>query len=187
MKPIFLDRDGVINVFPGNGHYVTRVKNFRFLPGALDAIRILTQAGFTIFVISNQAGVGKGVFSEDKLLRITRKMMFGVKKAGGHIEGAFYCLHPSTVGCSCRKPEIGSILNALRSVKKTIQSARGSFFVGDTKSDILTGHRAGCKTILVLSGQATRALSRSWGVKPDFISKDLYSAVKIILQHSKKG
>ena len=66
-KIIFLDRDGVINEFPGNGNYVTRVKNFHFLPGALDAIRILTEEGHTVFVVSNQAGVGRGVYSQDKI------------------------------------------------------------------------------------------------------------------------
>ena len=63
MNVVFLDRDGVINQFPGNGNYVTKVKEFHFIPGSLDAIRELTEMGYTIFIISNQAGVGKGLFT----------------------------------------------------------------------------------------------------------------------------
>jgi len=114
-------------------------------------------------------------------------MLRGVRKAGGHIEGVFYCVHPPDAGCDCRKPEIGSIRNALKSVKKTVAAARGAFFVGDTRSDMLTGHRAGCKTILVLSGRATRAESRTWEVKPDDIAHDLLSATKTILHHTQTG
>ena len=66
MKIVFLDRDGVINKFPGNGKYVTKLKEFHFVPGALDALRILTDEGYSIFVISNQAGVAKGVYSKQK-------------------------------------------------------------------------------------------------------------------------
>ena len=67
MKLVFLDRDGVINEFPGNGRYVTRCQDFHFIPGALEAIRNLTKSGYTIFVVSNQAGVGKGLFTKKKL------------------------------------------------------------------------------------------------------------------------
>ena len=63
MKVVFLDRDGVINEFPGNGNYVTKLKDFHFLPGTLEALRTLTEENYTIFVISNQAGVGKGVYT----------------------------------------------------------------------------------------------------------------------------
>ena len=77
MKVIFLDRDGGINAFPGHGNYVTRVKDFRFLPGALKALKLLTDLGYVIFVVSNQAGVGRGVYNKDKLRRINNKMLKG--------------------------------------------------------------------------------------------------------------
>src|ERR1044071_5930844 len=107
MKVVFLDRDGVINEFPGNGNYVTKIKDFHFIPGSLEAIRSLTDSGFKIFIISNQAGVGKGVYSFDKLQRINAHMMKFVQKSGGQIRKSFYCTRRSDAGCDCRKPGIG--------------------------------------------------------------------------------
>ncbi|MBF0531516.1 MAG: HAD-IIIA family hydrolase [Candidatus Omnitrophica bacterium] len=181
MKIVFLDRDGVINAFPGDGKYVTRVKDFHLLSRSQEAIKLLTEAGFAIFVISNQAGVGKGVYSREKLKQITRKFVQEIKASGGRLAGVYYCTHRSTAGCDCRKPEIGNIRKALDSIGKTVRAAKGAFFVGDTKSDIFAGYNAKCKTILVLSGRAQRSEARSWGIKPDFIAKDLLAALPIIL------
>ncbi len=180
LKVVFLDRDGVINEFPGNGNYVTRVKNFHFIPGSLDAIRRLTEAGFTIFVVSNQAGVGKGIYSLDKLNRITKNMMAAVKKAGGRIKKVFYCIHRTEHDCDCRKPEIGSILRAMKAINTSMHHIEHAFFVGDTKVDIQTGHKAGCKTIFVLSGRDQCRDIRKWPVKPDYIVKNLQAAAQII-------
>jgi D-glycero-D-manno-heptose 1,7-bisphosphate phosphatase len=183
VKVVFIDRDGVVNEFPGNGKYVTTLKGFRFIPGSLEAVQKLTEEGFKIFVISNQAGISKGIYPQKKLEQINNKMLTGVKKAGGKIRGTYYCTHRSDEGCDCRKPEIGMIRQAMRSIRKTVRSARGSFFVGDTKSDMLTGYNAGCRTILVLTGRAKRHHTKNWGVKPDFIVKDLRAATRIILNH----
>ena len=180
MKVVFLDRDGVINKFPGNGSYVTKVKDFHFIPGSLEAIRALTLSGHKIFVISNQAGVGKGIYSLDKLKRIDAKMIKAIQKSGGKIRKSFYCTHRSDAGCDCRKPSIGLLKKALKSLNKTIVHAQKAFFVGDTEGDIKTGHNAGCKTIFVLSGREDRRYMRKWTVKPDHIVKDLKAAAKII-------
>jgi D-glycero-D-manno-heptose 1,7-bisphosphate phosphatase len=184
MKVVFLDRDGVINKFPGNGKYVTKLKEFRFVPGALDALRILTKEGYSIFVISNQAGVAKGVYSREKLEHINRNMLKDIRATGARIKKTFYCTHFSHAGCECRKPEIGSIRRALESMNKTIRSAQKAFFVGDTESDILAGHNAGCTTIFVLSGREDRRHMRGWEVKPDYIARDLMEATDIINERS---
>lgn len=184
-KIVFLDRDGVINQFPGNGSYVTKVKNFNFIPRSLDALKALTEAECDIFVISNQAGVGKGVFSQYKLNRITQKMLEEVKKHGGEINKVYYCTHKADTGCSCRKPGIGSLNKAFQSINKTLRSARNAFFVGDTKADIETGFNVGCTTIFVLSGRENRRYMRNWVVKPDYIAKDLFEATKIIVGNGK--
>jgi len=186
-KIVFLDRDGVINEFPGDGNYVTRVKDFHFIPGALEALKRLTDNGYTIFVVSNQAGVGKGVYSQDKLKRITRKMMDGVKKAGARIQKVYYCTHRSDAGCDCRKPEIGSVKKALSLVNKPKSFAKKTYFVGDTKTDIEAGKKAGCQTIFVLSGRETREhIRRKWNVKPDYIVSDLKAATKIIIDENSR-
>ena len=191
MKVVFLDRDGVINEFPGNGNYVTKVKDFHFIPGVLGAIQRLTQSGYKIFVVSNQAGVGKGVYSLDKLRRIDRHMIRHVEKAGGKIRKSFYCTHRSDAGCLCRKPGIGLLKKALKSLNKTIAHAQKAYFVGDTEGDIKTGHNAGCKTIFALSGREDRRYMRKWEVKPDHIVKNLNAAVDIIQnensRHSRNG
>ena len=180
MKVVFLDRDGVINEFPGNGNYVTKVKDLHFIPRALEALKILTELGYAIFVISNQAGVGKGIYSQDKLNRINRKMIETVKKFGGKIKKVFYCTHTADDGCSCRKPAIGSIRRAMALMNKTIRSARKAFFIGDTEVDIAAGHNAKCQTIFVLSGREDRLYMRKWKVKPDYIVKDLFGATQLI-------
>ncbi|MCD4780629.1 MAG: HAD-IIIA family hydrolase [Candidatus Omnitrophica bacterium] len=186
MKVVFLDRDGVINKFPGNGNYVTKIKEFHFISGSLESIRCLTEEGFDIFVVSNQAGVGKGVYSERKLQHINRNMLREVKKHGGKIKRVFYCTHRSDAGCGCRKPEIGNIRKAFKLVNKPLSSARKSYFVGDTEGDIQAGVNAGCKTIFVLSGRENRRHLRGWAVKPDYIVKDLSEATKIITNNHVK-
>ena len=186
VKAVFLDRDGVINQFPGNGKYVTKLNEFHFLPGALEAIKTLTDAGYSIFIVSNQAGVGKGVYTKQKLDHITKNMLRDVKKAGGKIRKVFYCIHHPYEGCDCRKPNIGSIEQGLKMLGKTIRSAKDTFFVGDTKSDIEAGLNAGCKTIFVLSGREDRRyVAQKWCVHPDYIANDLLDALKIIMSDGK--
>ena len=180
-KIIFLDRDGVINEFPGNGRYVTKVKDFHFIPGALEGIRILTEAGYMIFIISNQAGVGKGVYTKDKLRRINNKLLNGVKRTGGKIKKSLYCMHRSDQGCDCRKPGTASIRKGLESAGKTIRFAKKTYFIGDTEVDIKAGYNAGCKTIFVLSGREDCLYMRRWDdVEPDLILKNLKDAALFI-------
>lgn len=180
MKVVFLDRDGVINEFPGNGKYVTKLKEFHFVPGSLDALRILTKEGYSIFVISNQAGVAKGIYTAKKLEHINRNMLRDIRAVGGRIRKTFYCKHFSHAGCECRKPRVGSVRKALETMNKTIRSAQKAFFVGDTESDIQAGHNAGCTTIFVLSGREDRRHMRGWKIKPDYVASDLLEATDII-------
>src|SRR3989338_4661848 len=104
LKAIFLDRDGVINKYPGDTKYVTSLKGFRFLPEAKLAIARLYKNKFKLFIVSNQAGVGKGLFTQAALGIITKKMLSGIKAAGGRIEAVYYCTHRKDEGCRCSKP-----------------------------------------------------------------------------------
>ncbi|NTV29339.1 MAG: HAD-IIIA family hydrolase [Candidatus Omnitrophica bacterium] len=182
MKVVFLDRDGVINEFPGNGLYVTKVKDFHLIPRALDALRRLTDAGYHIFVVSNQAGVGKGVYSKKKLDQITAHMLRHVEEHGARIDEVLYCTCKSSDACNCRKPRIGNIIKALGTLDRTIDDARYTYFIGDTEGDIKAGKNAGCKTIFVLSGREDCEYMKRWDVRPDCIAEDLYDAVDIILE-----
>ncbi|MFA4990264.1 MAG: HAD family hydrolase [Candidatus Omnitrophota bacterium] len=178
MKVLFLDRDGVINKYPGDRLYVTSLKKFRFLPRAKKAIALLNKAGFEIFVASNQAGVGKGVYAQKTLDSITAKMLGDVEQAGGKITKVYYCTHRKEAGCSCRKPKPGLLTKAAREFKVDLKK---TYFVGDTIRDVLTAHAVGAKSILIFSGKEKMSNQKNWQVKPDFVFKDLFAAAKFLI------
>lgn len=178
MRAIFVDRDGVINKYPGDKKYVTSWRKFRFLPKAKKAIAKLHRNGFKLFVISNQAGVSKGILTRKVLDYITRNMLKEIKKAKGKIDAAYYCVHRQEDNCSCRKPKSGLIEKAK---KKYLIDIKNSFFIGDTVRDIETAKAAGCKSILVLSGKEKLSNRKNWEFQPDFIFSDLYEASEFIL------
>ena len=181
LKVIFLDRDGVINEFPGNGRYVTKVSEFHFIPKSLEAIKRLTDAKFIIFILSNQAGVGKGLFTKNKLMQINKKMITGINKFGGKIKRVYYATARSEEGSIYRKPNIGYVKEAMGLLGKNIRSAKCAYFVGDTETDIQTGKNAKMKTIFVLSGREDCVYMRRWDdIVPDFIFKNLFEATKLL-------
>lgn len=178
MKAIFLDRDGVINKYPGDKKYVTSWREFQFLLRAKKAIAKLYKNRFKIFVISNQAGVNKGIFSQEMLSYITKKMLNEIEKSQGRIERVYYCTHRPDQDCPCRKPKAGLIDIAK---KKYSIDLKSSFFIGDSIDDMNTAKAAGCKSILVLSGKEKLSNRKDWKTQPDFIFKDLYEATNFIL------
>jgi histidinol-phosphate phosphatase family protein len=184
-KIVFLDRDGVINKYPGHFKYVVSQTGFKFLRDSKKAISILSKAGYKLFVISNQAGVSKGLYSQETLDKMTANMLKKVNREGGKIEEVFYCIHTEEENCNCRKPKVGLIREALKSMKGNVDIKK-SFFVGDSIRDVKTGKRAGCKTILVLSGRESIKNRPDWQVQPDFIAKNLSMAVDIILNKRKQ-
>lgn len=183
VRAVFLDRDGVINEYPGDADYVKSLQEFRFLPTAKEALRGLTSHGIAVFVISNQAGVSRGIYSQETLDAITNNMLDELRKEGATIDGVFYCTHRSEENCSCRKPKTGMIETAIEGVKKKGRDIerRRSFFVGDTVRDVKAGKTAGLKTIMVFSGKEKPENKKNWEVSPDFTASDLKEAVKIIL------
>jgi len=181
---VFLDRDGVINQFPGHGNYVTKVSDFHFLPGSKKAIVDLTNKKFQIFVISNQAGVGRGFFSQNKLDQIDAYLHRHINRAGGKIRKTFYCTHHPDAQCDCRKPGIANVKKAAAILGKKTTDLKGSFFIGDAGLDIKTGKAAGLKTILVLTGKSTKAQVYKEGAIPDYVVANLKDAVKIVLDEN---
>ena len=180
MKVVFLDRDGVINKYPGDKAYVTSLKKFCFLPGAKKAIAKLTRAGFKIFIASNQAGVGRGIYAKRTLEAITAKMLLEIGKEGGKITKVYYCTHRKDEGCLCRKPKPGLLKKAS---KEFGFSLKNSYFIGDTIRDVITAKRAGCKSILVFSGKEKLKARNSWEAAPDFMFKNLKSAADFLTQN----
>jgi len=177
---VFLDRDGVINKYPGHFKYVTSQKEFKFLRGSRSAIGRLSRAGYKLFIVSNQAGVSKGLYSQRALDKMTDEMIRKIQKQGGKIEKVLYCTHQESENCDCRKPKTGLIEKALKSVEGKVDF-KNSFFIGDSIRDVKTGRSAGCKTILVLSGRESADNMKNWETCPDFVAKNLSRAADIIL------
>lgn len=179
MRAIFLDRDGVINRYPGDTKYVTGWREFKFLPKAKKAITRLHKNKFKIFIISNQAGVNKGILSQKTLDFITKNMLREIEESGGKIDGVYYCIHRQDENCSCRKPKAGLINLAKR---KYHIDLKGSFFIGDTIRDVKTAKAAGCKSMLVLSGKEKLSNRKNWEIEPDCVFGNLYEAAEFILK-----
>ncbi len=176
-RPIFIDRDGVINVDP-IGDYVKRWEDFRFEAGALEALKTITDLGFEIILISNQAGIGDGVYPESALWDIQRHMLDVFDRAGIRIRASHYCLHGKQAGCKCRKPEIGLFQEAVRGLS---YDPGATFFIGDKATDMEAGRRFGIRTIMVRTGHG--ALDETHledAIRPDFIVDTLKDAAALL-------
>jgi len=183
VKAIFLDRDGVINRDPGFGDYVKSWQEFDFLPGAIEAVKLLNKNSYEIFVISNQAGVAKGLYSQGSLDEITVNMIKEIEAKGGKIRMVSYCTHASDAGCDCRKPNTGQIKKATKGLDIDFKK---TYFIGDSRLDVGAGKNMGCKTILLLTGKEDPIEAKRWQHKPDFIKKDLMEAVEWVLKEEQK-
>lgn len=176
MRVVFLDRDGVINEFPGFGAYVTKWSEFRFLPGALEAIGLLTRAGYELHIISNQGCVSRGLISWEGLQEMTGLMLRRVVESGGAIAGVHYCPHRTEDACTCKKPHPELLWRALGPARKDLMPS--ALFVGDSREDIQAARSAGCASVLVLSGRTRREDVGSLGIVPDRIEPDLLEVAR---------
>jgi D-glycero-D-manno-heptose 1,7-bisphosphate phosphatase len=169
---IFLDRDGVVNQEQG---YVHRIEDFRFIDGVFDACRTMSEAGFRLIVITNQAGIARGYYSEEDFRDLTEWMVNQFRKNDVEIDGVYYCPHHPVHGigdyrreCECRKPGPDMIVRAAREHGLDL---RHSILVGDKATDIEAGRTAGVGCcVLVLSGHA---LSQADLKKADRVFDDL--------------
>lgn len=144
---IFLDRDGVIND-ETKQHYVKKIAEFHFLPGALLALELLTKTFNKIFIVTNQRVVGKQIISDAELNTIHNYMLARIKNAGGNITSIYYSTAIND-DAPCRKPNIGMALQAQQQHKDI--ALNNSVMVGNKLSDMQFGTSAGMHTILVNS------------------------------------
>lgn len=170
-KAVFLDRDGTIIEDPG---YLSRPEQVRFLPGAIEGLRRMQEAGYLLVIITNQSGIARGYFTEEDLHLVHAHLIEQLKVQGISLAGIYYCPHHPEKGnppyvkvCHCRKPESGLLERAAEELSLDLTS---SWMIGDKKSDILAGKKAGCRTILI-SGQ-----EKAEGFKADGLASDLTSA-----------
>lgn len=151
-RAVFLDRDGTINI---EKEYLYRIADFEFIPGAVDAIRMLNEAGFLVIVVTNQSGVARGYYSEEDVENLHRHINRELEKSGARVDAWRYCPHhPEGRGsyalpCNCRKPLPGMLKEA---IDHYAIDPGTSFMIGDKLADISAGLAAGCRTILVRTG-----------------------------------
>lgn len=185
-KIIFLDRDGVINKDPSEINeysYVTKPEELLFLPGSIEAVKKLNDAGYEIILISNQGGISRGFFTLDDLDRINAYMINQIEKGGGRILKAYYCPHQTSDNCECKKPKTGLFRKAEEELGIKVKD---TYFIGDGIMDIEAGHSLGLKTVLLLSGKTAKDHINGWKIKPDYIFNDLFNAVNYIVKGEAK-
>ncbi len=187
VRAVFLDRDGVITEDTGYPHEIDKI---RFLARASEAIKVLNDNGFKVIVVTNQAGVARGYFTEETVKEINKYVQESLVKRGARIDRIYYCPHhiDGTVAkyrkeCQYRKPNPGMIEQAVREFNIDLEA---SFIIGDSITDIETGYRAGCRSIL-LSGQEEPKRGKRITPKPDYIATDLYEAVQWIAKSNKQN
>jgi len=182
---IFLDRDGTICEEVG---YVNHLSRSRLLPGSLEAIRLINQAGLLAVVTTNQSGVARGYFSEDLVEAVHAQLLSAVSSEGARLDAIYHCPHhpsegspPWRAACDCRKPKPGMILRAAR--EHGIDLA-GSYVVGDSVVDIEAGAAAGLPGVLVLTGYGRGLIEHQkhrFKTEPAHAAEDLLGAVRFIL------
>jgi len=151
MKLIILDRDGVIN--QDSAQFIKSPDEWKAIPGSVEAIARLDQAGYRIVIATNQSGVGRGLFDMDTLNAINEKMVRLVGQAGGSIDAIFFCPHPADSTCDCRKPKPGLFVQIGERFNLDL---KGVPTVGDSLRDLQAGVAVGCTPYLVLTGKGTK-------------------------------
>ena len=183
-RAVFLDKDGTLvedvpyNVDPAR---------IRLAPGAREGLTALADAGYRLFVVSNQSGVARGMFGEEALGPVWAKLAELLGGFGVKLDGAYYCPHypggsvPEFArDCDCRKPAPGMLLRAAREHGLDLAE---SWLVGDILHDVEAGRRAGCRTVLLDNGHETE-WDLSPGRRPHLVAADLAEAARLILAAS---
>ena len=180
---VFIDRDGTISEEVG---YINHPSRFRVFPYAAEAIRMLNDNGWLAIVITNQAGVARGYFSEEMISSVHDQLKREL--GGAELDAIYYCAHHPSVGeppyrvdCDCRKPKTGLIDRAARDFEIDMGA---SWVIGDRYSDLELARNAGLHSAFVLSGYGRgewEYKKQAWKVEPDLVCENLLEAVKAIV------
>lgn len=184
-KAIFIDKDGtLIEDVP----YNIDPDKIKLYPEVGSALKHLKKAGFRLVVISNQAGVAKGLFKEEDLEEVEKVLAKMLERYNVVLDSFYYCPHhiegkveEYAIDCSCRKPKAGLLTKAAADLNIELSK---SWMLGDILNDVEAGNRAGCKTILIDRGNETEWLINEYR-KPDFTVKDMKEASKKIRELAK--
>ena len=181
---VFLDRDGTLLEEAG---YLDRLERLVFFPYAIDAVRLLNRAGFPVVVVTNQAGIARGIFKESFVAAAHRHISDRLAAAGARVDAFYYCPHhPEAVVedfrqvCDCRKPQPGMLTRAAADLDLALDR---SFVVGDRWHDLEAGQRVGARTLLVRTGYGrTEEAAPKAHVQPSAIVDNVIDAVSWILR-----
>lgn len=176
MKLIILDRDGVIN--EDTPYYIKSAEEWHAIPGSLEAIAKLNQAGYTVVVATNQSGIGRGYFAVDALDEMHAKMRQELAKLGGKIDHIYFCPHAPDDNCDCRKPKAGMFERIMHDYG--MNDLNGVVNIGDALRDIQVGQIFGCRNILVLTGKGQKTLQDNPEIEAE-IFPDLAAVVTDLL------
>jgi D,D-heptose 1,7-bisphosphate phosphatase len=186
MKAVFLDRDGTLIEEAG---YLDRLERLVFFPYSVDAVRLLNRGGFAVVIVTNQAGVARGIFKESFVAEAHRHITERLAAGGARVDGIYYCPHHPDASveayraeCGCRKPGSGMFTQAAADLGVTMAD---SFVVGDRWHDLEAGQRVGARGILVRTGYGrTEEASPNAHVEPAAIADNVMDAVSWILRAS---
>lgn len=171
-KPaIFLDRDGTLIE---EVNYLSRVEDLRLFPFTSDAVKLIKDNGFLVIVVTNQSGIGRGIYDEAAMHSIHEQIQI---ELSGSINAFYFCPHLPCDGCKCRKPGLGMIEAALTDFEIDMDR---SWMVGDKKIDVETGRLAKIRTAFVLTGYGSQH-ENSLEQMPDIIAENLKDAVTEII------
>ena len=178
-KLVVLDRDGVINY--DSDDYVKTVDEWIPLPGAIEALGRLSQAGYQIAIATNQSGIARGYFSEATLNAMHEKLLALANGVHAKIDFIAYCPHGPEDNCDCRKPLPGLLFQIEKSLNVSVQDC---FMVGDSLRDIQAGQAAGMRGALVLTGKGQRTLDKAQGLEGIDVFSDLAKFVDDLLKNN---
>jgi D-glycero-D-manno-heptose 1,7-bisphosphate phosphatase len=185
---VLLDRDGTINV---ERHYLSDPNQLALLPGAAAGLRALRELGLGLVVVTNQSGIARGYFDQDRLDAIHERLHELLGAAGVELDGIYVCPHGPDEGCPCRKPREGMALASARELGFRPEHA---FVIGDKPCDIELGRRIGATRLLVRTGHGARSAAELKVIaapenKPHHIVADLKAAAVVIrkLLHKSDG
>jgi D-glycero-D-manno-heptose 1,7-bisphosphate phosphatase len=160
---VILDRDGVLNRRPSKAEYVCSWKDWKWLDGARESLRLFKEAGYRTIVVSNQAGIARGSMTLKDLEDIHERMKEEAREAGGAIDAVYYCPHGWDEGCECRKPKPGLLFQAQRDFSLDLTRV---FYVGDDERDEQAARAAGCRWAAVSDSMPLIAVARQLLNKP---------------------
>lgn len=182
MKIILLDRDGVIN--QESDKFVKSPEEFHLIPGSVDAIANLSQAGFKVVVCTNQSGLGRGLFTMEDLNAMHEKLHQSVEQAGGVIDVIMFCPHTPDDNCNCRKPKPGMILDICE--RFNVENICQIMMIGDSIRDLQAIANVGGIPILVKTGNGKKTLAKEVLPANTLVFDNLLAASEYIIELNQK-